>query len=545
MQIHIRTNVFAGNEWPLQEPASFTELSIGEEQSLSNVIQLTWSPPGLAKNRRSVLAVLTSNLILSFWASTSDPSVVASWERVYVVNNGIWESLERKIRLKSASHLTDPIFRRLLRIRSVAWAPLLQQEPKYDDTMLKSVFKLFFLAVTTDEGSVLFLSVNSPHICSSPYWDARIIRQHNFQEDSSIARSIFATEVVEEQTESEASKRKVHTISEHEHIYHRGSLLSVALMAKRFIDHISWGAWLYAENLAQIPIVFQNAKTIIAQVKLHVSLDHPHKTFLSESSTSYTTGPFICQHENLELDSLNLPHSTLHKQALQLRVRYDRENDYGGLTTIKFWGTATYKDYAAICVTLHPGDLVDYLLPSEERATLLFSVCGTNSLDMKLETFEWEIDSETGETESTHTAVLDVIFKLERQSNIELGGLSNRIIYGAACASMLLWDSERPQRLSLAKNVLERLERRFNIDLSSEINACSHLLRASGIRGEEAIVLVGEATAVRSNKDLNSASRVYGVCSICAHAVTWQSLSDATCIHGHYFSAPSHLKLRH
>ena len=491
-----------------------------------------------------MLAVLTSNLVLSFWASTSDPSVVASWERVYVVNNGIWESLERRIRLGSASGLTDSIFRRLLRIRSVAWAPLLPKKPKYDGTRLTSVFGLFFLAVATDEGSTLFLSVSSPHISGSPYWDARIIRQHNFQEESSMAKSIFATEVVEDETESEASKRKVHTMSENEHIYHRGSLLSVALRAKRFIDHISWGAWLYAESFAEIPINFQNDKTLIAQVKLLVSLDHPQKTFLPESSTSYTTGPFICQHESLELDLLDLPHSTFHKQALQLRARYHRENDYGGLTTLKFWGSAIYKDYAAICVTLHPGDLVEYLLPSEERATILFSVGGTDSLDMKLETFEWEIDPETGETESTHRAILDLIFELERQSNIELGGLSNMIIYGAACASMLLWDSERLQRLSLALSVLERLERRINVTLGSEINACSHLLRASGIREEEAIVLVGEATAVRSNEDLNNASRVFGVCSICAHAVTWQSLFDATCIQGHYFSASSYPKLR-
>ena len=477
---------------------------------MSTVIALSWSPPGLAKNKRCVLAVLTSNLVLSFWASRSDPSVVASWERVLVVNNSVWNSCIRNGRFDGASDSTDPSLRRSLRIRSVAWAPLLQRKHESDYTRITSVPTLYFLAVTTDDHSVLFLSVSSPYGDDSTYWDARIVRQHIFANDK-----------------------------QQESLYCRGSLLGAALQIKRFIDVVTWGIWIQSNDFAEISINFQKDNANIARARFYSSFEIPPRTMLSAASRSSSTNTFIHYHDNLDIDSQDLPHSTLSIQALQLRAKTDRQNDYGDLTVIKFWGLVIFEKYAAICVTFHPGDMVDYLLASEERATILFSVCGTSRVITENEIFPWESDPNRSETLSTQIAILDAILDLEMQSKMTLGELSDKIIYAAACACMLLWDSKRMQRLLLIKNMLERLEQRIDVDLGSEINVCSQFLVSPHLTIEDVAAILGEATEARSKDDPYTANNIFGVCSICATPVNWQSLSEATCSQGHRFGASS------
>lgn len=502
---------------------------------MSVVIAIAWSPPGLARNRRSVLAVLTSNLVLSFWASNSDISMLTSWERVFVVNNGILESWERKGRLNCGSNHTESIPRQVVRIRSIAWAPLMEQKMDYAEKKLSGASRLYFLAVTIDDNSVQFLLVSSPYINDCTCWDARIIRQYKFDKEQSMTKSVSTVPAMEEESDPEATGCQGRPDAQQEFLYGRGSLLYAVLKTKRFVDRVSWGAWIQAEAFAEISVGFERNNASIGKGRFYVSLDLPLRTSLSNFSGSFPISQYTYNHEALDLDSFDLPHSTLHKQALQLRAKYDRQNDYGGLTVIKFWGLATYKQYAAMCVTLHPGDMVDYFLTSEERATILFSTCDHNCLGTELEAFLWERDTDSDETVTTQRVILKAIFDIERQSKLDSAGLSDRIIYAAVCASMLLWDAERVQHLSLAKTVLERLEQKINIDFGLEINACLRLLRSPNIKMEEAAAVVAEATGSRNKEDLVTAVKVFDVCSICAHAIKWQNLIEARCSQGHYF----------
>ncbi len=535
MQIHLRINGFTWDEWPNQEPTSFNDFSVGEEQSTSNVIAISWSPLGLARNKRSVLAVLTSNLVLSFWASNSDPSMHASWERVFVVNSGVGKSWKSNSRLSHTSHPAPSVPRRLRRIRSVAWAPLIQRRLECGDSRFGSASNIYFLAVTTDDRSVLFLSVSSPYTDGSTGWDAGIVEQYIFREDNSMSKSVLTAEAVEEPPDSQAIGCREQSVSEQEYLYGRGSLFHTALKTKYFIDRVSWGAWIETKALTEIAVKFEINHASVGHAIFYVSHDFPLRTSLSKLSGSLQTSMLTYYYEDLDMDSLGLPHSTLRKQALQLRAKYDRQNDYGGLTIIKSWGLATYKGYAAMCVTFHPGDMVDYLLASEERATILFSIGETSHLDTELDTFSWERERKPADITATQRLILKMIFDFEKQSRLDSAGLSDRIIYAAACASMLLWDVERAERLSLAKSVLERLGQRTNVDVSSEINACSHLLRSPNIDMEEAAAVVGGAIGSRNKEDLETSTKVFDVCSICAHAIPWQSLLEATCTQGHLF----------
>ncbi|KAK5677636.1 hypothetical protein LTS12_029448, partial [Elasticomyces elasticus] len=45
-----RANIFTSTEWPTLHPQDRGAFSIGAEQSLSTVVGLAWSPPGLARH---------------------------------------------------------------------------------------------------------------------------------------------------------------------------------------------------------------------------------------------------------------------------------------------------------------------------------------------------------------------------------------------------------------------------------------------------------------------------------------------------------------
>ena len=138
--VHFRVNAFTHSEWPVLEPASFQHFSIGEEQSTSTVAALSWSPPGLAKHRRSVLAVLTSNLLLSLWSSISDPKDSKTWKRVLVIN--------RALNVPEAPNL-----RQRRRIRAMSWAePLGQKTSKWGR---------FILAVANDNDELIFILISN------------------------------------------------------------------------------------------------------------------------------------------------------------------------------------------------------------------------------------------------------------------------------------------------------------------------------------------------------------------------------------------------
>lgn len=67
-------------------PQGRDDFSIAAEQSTSTVIGLSWSPSGLARFRRSVLAVLTSNLVLSLWEPVGEKG---QWARVSIINHAL------------------------------------------------------------------------------------------------------------------------------------------------------------------------------------------------------------------------------------------------------------------------------------------------------------------------------------------------------------------------------------------------------------------------------------------------------------------------
>lgn len=273
--VKLLVNTFTESEWPECELASSESFSVGEEQSNSTVTWLGWSPPGLAKHKRSVLAVLTSNHLLSLWASDEDFGNLESWKRVCIINN-VFEIAFRQEGFQSEiKNIQD---QRLRRVRSVAWAPSLnirevdirnenlktggserdgefvttlsRNQTSTDCTMQGSTpYELLptqyqLLAVANDRGGVYILILSSPFLNGSDGWSVEMLdmvvlpgqdemisdAQQDGPEDESV--SLDNTGLLDPGNQDGQ-----------EFFNSRPSLLAVALAKKIFVEDVLWSKW--------------------------------------------------------------------------------------------------------------------------------------------------------------------------------------------------------------------------------------------------------------------------------------------------------------
>lgn len=155
--VPLQTNLFAQDEWPVENPRDWDTFSIGEEQSSSDVMSLAWSPPGLARHGRCVLAILTTNNVLSIWQSNSTPKDRSSWERVLVVNHTLTEHYEIHQSKTASGSSSKRHSEQRSRIRAFAWAP------KFDESLPLPNQYQRLLAVADDDNVVFIVRIQAPY----------------------------------------------------------------------------------------------------------------------------------------------------------------------------------------------------------------------------------------------------------------------------------------------------------------------------------------------------------------------------------------------
>lgn len=234
-----------------------------------------------------------------------------------------------------------------------------------------------------------------------------------------------------------------------------------------------------------------------------------------------------------------LPQSTLHKQMLRFQSGHDRREDLGGLSVMKTWGLASFKGYIAACITIHPGDMAEYYMASQQRASIVFSLHGLKDTSAHLEAFPWEFDAEIQDEARHQAAIVESVLKYEQVHGTIQNDIDYKIIYAAVIASMLIWDDARLDRLLTAQRALLRLARIVQLDLSPEL-FCLDYLQTDSLGIEQARSRIREITGHRSQEDLSvpAARELFELCSFCDQAIRWESLTEAYCTAGHQFGIP-------
>lgn len=234
-----------------------------------------------------------------------------------------------------------------------------------------------------------------------------------------------------------------------------------------------------------------------------------------------------------------LPQSTLHNQMIRYQSAHDRREDLGGVSVMKTWGLASFRGYIAACITVHPGDMAEYYMASQQRATVVFSLHGLKDSSADFESFPWEFDPEIQDEARHQVAIVETVFKYEKSHGTVQNEIDHKIIYAAVVASMLIWDEARLERLMIAQRALLRLEGIVQLDLSPELS-CLDYLQIDGLDIEKARIRIREIPGQRSQEDLSTptARNLFEPCSFCDQAIRWESLTEAYCVAGHQFGIP-------
>lgn len=149
-------------EWDAVPPQNRDNFSLGAEQAHITVLGIAWSPPGLAKFRRSVLAVLTSNLILSLWEPMG---LKRQWTRVGIINHALHPDPSKP------DQQTGQGFQKV-NIRSFQWCSPLKvpSGSKVSSTHgAECRWGIHLLTVATDANEIVLLRVkNSARVDAMP-----------------------------------------------------------------------------------------------------------------------------------------------------------------------------------------------------------------------------------------------------------------------------------------------------------------------------------------------------------------------------------------
>ena len=319
----VQTNQFKEEEWPFQELTTLQNLSLGEEQSESIVTSLEWSPPGLGFHRRPVLAVLTSNLVLSLWESNGSPG---SWNRVAVINRY----------LSGSKNGSNDFRRRAQRIRCFAWLPPLK------------------LPTTTKWGVHLLLTIDDSNLLSC-------IRVEGHQ---SIGKPWIADLVHQEQL-SAATKP---TWGE------RMSPLQAALARQSLMTHISVGKWQLLRDDDGSAQLYRMRLTLSRAASTVSPQEFPYLLELEPTDTGLDVRGRSLSPNATPSYEVNLSNKDFESSIADLLKTLDSSFELDGHHRTRFWGFAKQPGTgnAAACITLHPSDMLENLLASAERSNIVF-----------------------------------------------------------------------------------------------------------------------------------------------------------------------------
>lgn len=388
--VRFRVNTFSCDEWPVRPQLSFADMSIGEEQGRVSVASLEWSPPGLAKHRRSILAVLTTNLILSLWVSGQDPKDSEGWRRVWIVNS---MTIPHGIS-------SNPMICSLVRIRSMAWVPPNSEHADQDLPFSTRKWGIPLLAVADDNNGLCILTVCSPLTAATVHWDVQVLAYR--------------------------------TVTPHHARPGRPSLLREAFNAKHFIDHVSILEWVPAGELSVTVL----SCGVFHETRLNLFLGPPVGATLTHFQVSQADAG---KHHVLPRPVPSHMQASINRH----KTKYSNDNhlDFDNVV-LKTWGVDYSGHLGAVCVTCHPARMVEYQAPAAESAMILFENVDSQVASQTQEVFPWQSVPRIDPTKARQTIISTIlgpsIISQSGSQSLKLTRFDLKIIYTAIMAQLVL-----------------------------------------------------------------------------------------------------------
>jgi len=383
----------------------------------------------------------------------------------------------------------------------MAWVPTC---PHYADRLTPFSTRKWgthLLAVTDDDNGIYILAVSSATVHVSMQWDAeKLLRK-------------------EVQVASNANTRP--------------SLLSLALNARHFIDHVEFGAW---TSVGDIPVMYHSSR-MVHHATLEVSLGPPLQARLTDEAIK---GPLVGTTKD-QLSRVTL----LQAQVDSLKEKYNAENALGGHVVTKTWGIASFNGLVATCISLHPTNSIEFLMSSEGSAVILFEDRKDTGDDHDPDKFPWQLSPKVDEPK-TYKTILDCILDGPLLRSLDLSAFDFKIIYAAICAAVLADDAQRQQRLQTAEGLLYLLQFNTKAKLEAELEMVASCRSSQQAPHQERVQLVRKTTEARGQQTARSNPEKFSLlvhCPYCSvdnlQAIGFESMTEAYCPQRHPFSTLS------
>ncbi|KAJ5593819.1 uncharacterized protein N7459_000027 [Penicillium hispanicum] len=579
----IRVNVFTNAEWAMIYPQTRDDFSIAAEQSISTVLGLAWSPSGLARFRRSVLAVLTSNLILSLWEPVG---AKGQWARVGIVNHAFHPNPA------APKSLTGTDLRRA-NIRSFQWCSPLHA-PTYTATPSASVdpesrWGVQLLVVANDENEVALLQVRRlvglqastqayyveklalllieptksqfPETCPGsllqsalqhkaritsiscgPWLDLDISSERGVYSAVAVIATVYGTQLqflkaTVALSESDTNRQVIPR-------YEASSELkkhNLPSAADAWNQHRITGPlqWFYMDQTSDISLAI-GVIGGLATMSIPRSIYNGSVKATNELKTQNWPTSSLADNEGSEPPERHLePISGLsgvasldqlgtndgfksprwRKVVADLREQFDLDRDLGGEVVARIWGLASYRGITAVLFTRHPTDMIEYQVTSGERAVIGFA---SEETDQRLDVrslFEPTVRQDQNSTRVQRQAVISYLLSGDKE-NLENDMENQKLIYSAACCALVDGQSESVR--NQARQALERLAAMTGADLSDEL---------ANFSNESPTI-----PAKSNGQFAQPGAHLFEWCEICDAGIEWFSAKEAQCANGHLFS---------
>ena len=486
-QVRIKINEFTKDEWPWKPLASFKDMSIGEEQSNSHVTAVAWSPPGIALYRRPVLAVLTSNHLLSIWACESNPKESNCWKKVSVVNRSI-SNPPRGIDGPKVANF---------RISSMAWAPVHEKDPN-EQNPHPIIWGPFLLAIALESAEVRVLTVSSPYVTGGGAWDL--------------------TQCCQFQCPDVTPSPNVSS----------SSLLGQELSRYRCLDSIKFNP-VWTDAFGIHTVVSCGISGAYTAVELSMTKRYPFQVSIKfVEGNKGLSKPVSYNHQLAFTDQLA---RLRRRHAMSKGVKMD---------SIDVWvhGRASFGSISAIGVTSQVFNEIEYKSMSEMVTTVLFH--DDEVMDDNIR-FPWQGLPVINKERAYHR----IFGQLERNvlASVAINDISLKLLYTAIIAAILLPEPNRDVRLRQARDISTFLEEKLNaprafdrerqtLSYMESSNACS----TQALRDQFQAFTNSRLSELLELADLK---KVLDICPVptCEKAVTWKRLDESCCLGGHPLGA--------
>ncbi|KAL9102544.1 MAG: hypothetical protein Q9163_002323 [Psora crenata] len=476
VQVRLKANEFTDEEWHRKPITGFADMSIGEEQSNSHVTALAWSPPGLAPHRRSVLAVLTANHMLSFWESELDPKMSNSWKRVMVVNN----MLPKSPQVPNGARIGN------LRIRNMAWAPVDRRSNCNDRNQHPTSFGPFLLALTYDSSSRVYIFMaSSPYIKGGGWGFSQC---GHFQLSNALS-SVYPP-----------------------------SLLRQELEKHRYIDYIGFQP------------VIMHGSTISTVISCRLSGAYTHVAM--STSEEYPSQASFEAVEGLQAPPTPHPYKYQPRFTDQIE-KFRRRHALSNRTresTIDVWihGSASFGSVEAICLTAQVSNQFKYKSSTEETTTILFDDDGAKGAELR---FPWQA-LPTLNCEMAYSRIFDLLQRTELTS-VGVNDMSLKILYNSMIVAMLLPEPNRKERLRQFQDIADLLGEELGVPAAfdSERQLLSYMQNSALASTQEWLREIQAFATSRLPEiaETPGIAKVIDTCPIpsCGKAITWKGVDES------------------